>query len=390
MQAVPGAHFGDYMLSYRLGVGGMAEVWAAEHSALGVKVALKLLFNASPTLYERLLREGRAQARLEHPNILPVLNVVHVHGVSALVLPLIEGPSLEQLLSGHRPSPAEAAALLRAIVAGVAHAHHHGMIHRDLKPGNVLLEVRGGQVVPQVADFGIVKTDDDPRYTREGAMMGTLNYAAPEQLLDAGAVNHRADLFSLGVMLVELLSGKLPFVAASLGKLLNAHDHPPDLSGVPPAWRPLCQQLLQIEPDDRMADCAGLLVGLAALSPPDDRILAYDGALATAIREMMQRSDAPGFGRGLTEPPPRRPSITTPPPNNLPAEMDDFFGRAHDITALESTIAAGARLVSVLSAGGMGKTRLAIRFGHTALAQFPGGVWFCDLSEARQHDAMAY
>ncbi|MEL6349307.1 MAG: protein kinase, partial [Myxococcota bacterium] len=130
-----GQQIGHYSLDYLLGRGGMAEVWAATHQILRVKVALKVLFSGHPVMQERLLREGRAQAAMDHPNILPVRDIVNVNGAPGLVLPLIEGPSLDTLLESYRPTRDEAVAVFQAIVEGVGHAHERGLIHRDLKPG---------------------------------------------------------------------------------------------------------------------------------------------------------------------------------------------------------------------------------------------------------------
>ncbi|MEL6349721.1 MAG: serine/threonine-protein kinase [Myxococcota bacterium] len=159
MRLSAGQQIGHYTLDYRLGAGGMAEVWAATNGILGVKVALKVLFGGNPILQQRLLREGRAQAALDHQNILPVRDVIDVGGSLGLILPLIQGPSLDKLLQKYRPTLDEAVALFRAIVEGVGHAHERGLIHRDLKPGNVLFEERRGRIVTRVADFGLVKGD---------------------------------------------------------------------------------------------------------------------------------------------------------------------------------------------------------------------------------------
>ena len=116
MELARGGRLGGYTLLCPIGAGGMAEVWAAQHPLLGVNVALKILFDQSPRLKERLLREGRAQATLRHPNILPVRDILQVSGTLVLVLPLVEGPSLAALLSRHRPDEAAAIGLLEAIV----------------------------------------------------------------------------------------------------------------------------------------------------------------------------------------------------------------------------------------------------------------------------------
>ena len=357
----------------------MAEVWAVRHRLLGTRYALKLLTRGTAGQTERLLAEGRAQARLRHPNIVPVQDVLPVGDALGLVMPLIQGPPLDQLLRRYRPTHAEAVALIRAITRGLAHAHSHGLIHRDLKPANVLLEAQDGRWVPRIADFGLVKdTDDAPGLTRIGTMMGTLNYAAPEQLLDAASVDHRADLFSLGVILVELLAGTRPFQGATVGEVLDAYAAGPDLSGVAVGWRPLCAALMAFSVSDRLPSCAALVAQLDALYPDDAQTPAasvFDVAVtlqrdATATAPVAETDTA---GAGVS--------------HNLPSEQDTFVGRFQAKEQLSAALGQ-EQLVAVLGAGGTGKTRLAVNYAHLNLAAYPGGVWFCDLSEAHSHEAM--
>ncbi|MEL6345051.1 MAG: protein kinase, partial [Myxococcota bacterium] len=399
-----GQQIGNYTLRYRLGRGGMAEVWAARHRVLNVDVALKALFSGSPTLQSRLLREGRAQAAMNHPNILPVRDVIDVHGAPGLVLPLIKGPSLDTLLQKYRPTTDEAVALFRAIVEGVGHAHACGLIHRDLKPGNILLEEQRGRIVPRVADFGLVKGSDETEQapsalTRAHAMMGTFAYAAPEQLLDASNVDHRADLFSLGVILVELLTGKLPFQAVSWKALLAAYEAGPALHAAPQALAPLCRKLLAFEANERLSRCADLLDGLNAAHPSDSgRALGPTSTLAKAIQapepefertHQTIASPTATFTNSLFESTTLLPDLGRSPRSNLPAEVDVFIGRARALQVLEERLE-GSRLISILGAGGAGKTRLALHFARQHLSRYPGGVFFCDLSEVQSLEGILF
>src|SRR5262245_35627495 len=147
-----------YVVEGLLGEGGMAEVYRVRHATLGSLHALKILKVQAPTVRARLLAEGRAQAALRHPNLVAVTDVIEVDGAPPLVLDFVDGPWLEAWLVDHRPSPREAEQLFLGIVAGVERAHRAGLVHRDLKPGNVLLE-RGddGVLVPKVTDFGLAK-----------------------------------------------------------------------------------------------------------------------------------------------------------------------------------------------------------------------------------------
>ncbi|MEL6348658.1 MAG: protein kinase, partial [Myxococcota bacterium] len=380
-----------YILHYRLGAGGMAEVWAATHRVLGIPVAIKLLFRGTPAMQERLLREGRVQAAMDHPNILPVRDIVDHNGTPGLVLPFIAGPTLSALLSAYRPSIAEALALFHDIVEGIHHAHQRGLIHRDLKPSNVLLEPRHGRITPRVADFGLVKEVDDVGLTHLGEMMGTLHYAAPEQLRDAASVDHRADLFSLGVILVELLTGQRPFAALSLAGALEAHKAAPDLHAVPEAWKPLCAQLLQTAPEDRLPDSAALLGALE--DAPRDR-LPLRGPLAQAAQALVAARTPLSATADSRTPPARsrsRDSLASAPAPvaRLPAARDSFVGRQEALDTLGSLLQT-RRLVNLLGTGGVGKTGMALQFARLHRQEYPGGVFFCNLADVRTLDGIVF
>ena len=250
----PGLVIEQYRIESRLGAGGMAEVWQVRHETLHTAQALKVLTRATPALTRRLLREGRAQATLRHDNLLPVHDVLDVFGRPGLLMPLVEGPSLSALLEQAPPTPAEARDLLLGITAGLRYAHAAGFVHRDLKPANVLLDLRGDRVVPRVADFGLVKAHDALR-TQAGMVMGTPAYAAPEQLRDAAGAGTPADIFSLGALLVELLTGHLPFPGDSLPAIRQSHEQPPRLDGLSPPMADLARALLQVDPAQRLSSC---------------------------------------------------------------------------------------------------------------------------------------
>ncbi|MEL6345052.1 MAG: serine/threonine-protein kinase, partial [Myxococcota bacterium] len=206
-----GAKVGRYTVERLLGHGGMAEVWSVRHNVLGNRYALKVLHQHAGRHRQRLLQEGRAQAQLDHPNILTVRDILDVNGQPALLLPLVDGPPLTALLNAQRLSPAVALAIFKILVGALTFAHGRGFVHRDLKPANILLDVYFERLRPRVADFGLVKHDGGLQ-TRTGSVMGTPAYAAPEQLRDATTADARADWFSLGVILVELLTGVRPFI----------------------------------------------------------------------------------------------------------------------------------------------------------------------------------
>jgi len=203
---------GRYVVTGQLGRGAMATVYRVRHAELGTVHALKVLDSTSPDLERRLLVEGRAQAALRHPNVVAVTDVVRVDGAPGLVMELVEGPTLEQVLARGSLTVPEVDELARGLFAGVAAAHDAELVHRDLKPGNILLAVGDG-VTPRVTDFGLAKllTDGGDTATRSGATLGTPAYMAPEQVRSSRDVDARADVFALGAILYELLAGRRPF-----------------------------------------------------------------------------------------------------------------------------------------------------------------------------------
>lgn len=195
-----------------LGEGGMAVVYKVHHTTLGTIHAMKLLKYGDEDVQRRLVAEGQMQAALKSPNILAVSDVLAHEDMPCLLMEFIEGPSLEDWLSKHVVSVSEALAIFRGVLAGVACAHRAGLIHRDLKPGNVLLAPVAGMVVPKVADFGLAKVmGSSAGATRSATGLGTPHFMAPEQIRNAKHVDQRADIFSLGCILYHLVCGTRPF-----------------------------------------------------------------------------------------------------------------------------------------------------------------------------------
>ncbi len=372
MTLASGTSIDRYVVEYLLGEGATAEVYCVRHARLGSRHALKVLSHPSPHLAARLLKEGRAQSRLQHPHLLPVRDILDIQGRPALLMPLVQGPALDALLRTYRLDEAEAIAIFRCIVEGLSFAHQRGVVHRDLKPANVLLEVRLGLVWPLVADFGVVKMEEEGGdKTRDGAAVGTPAYAAPEQLRDAARATPQADLFSLGVMLAELLTGTRPFAGGPLAQILDAHRLPPRLGDLGGPLRALVEDLLQIEPALRPASCEAVLARLPATSSADRSGPALLNAMERAAERPSDDSGVP---------------TTLGPPNvrhNLPPPRDRFVGRESELTSLRRNLAEGQRLVTLLGTGGIGKSRLSLELAREVLEEWPGGVWFCELAEAR-------
>ncbi|MBT3222393.1 MAG: serine/threonine protein kinase, partial [Proteobacteria bacterium] len=215
MDIEPGAVIdGRYRIEAPIGSGGMASVFRVRHLELDTLLALKVLQITTTSIRARLIQEGRVQAALRHPNIVAVTDTVSFPGGTGLVMEYIRGPSLYQMIRKRKLTFEQVDAIAQGIMAGMAFAHEHELIHRDLKPANVLLSVSSQGVIPKIADFGLVKVmclDESPAATQSGVSMGTPAYMAPEQIRDAKNVDHRADVFSLGTIFYELVSGKKAF-----------------------------------------------------------------------------------------------------------------------------------------------------------------------------------
>jgi tetratricopeptide (TPR) repeat protein len=209
---------GRYRLDTLLGRGSFGSVWRAWDVELGRAVALKLPHAgrfADTAEEERFLREARSTARLQHPGIVAVHDVGRDGDAVYMVSELVRGVSLEAWLKDGRPAFTQAAELIASVAEALHYAHQQGVVHRDVKPSNILLEVGeqpGTALCPRVMDFGLAKREaGEALLTREGQLLGTPAYMSPEQIRDPRTVDGRSDVYSLGVVLYELLSGTLPF-----------------------------------------------------------------------------------------------------------------------------------------------------------------------------------
>jgi class 3 adenylate cyclase/uncharacterized protein HemY/predicted Ser/Thr protein kinase len=253
--------FGRYRVRRVLGRGGMGTVYLAHDTRLDRDVALKVPHReiaADPQALERFYREARAVACLRHPHVCEVYDVDEIGGTPFMTMAYIEGAALSQLVSTFLDRPREAAALVRKLALALAETHARGILHRDLKPSNVLLDLRGE---PVVMDFGLARRVEshDPALSSEGMILGTPAYMAPEQARgEIESLDGRADVYSLGVVLYELLAGQPPFsggVTAVLARVLTEVPPPPSRlrPGVDAGLEAVCLKAIARERADRFA-----------------------------------------------------------------------------------------------------------------------------------------
>lgn len=353
-----------YRVERFLGEGGMAYVVQVRHLQLGTVHALKVLQLDSPMIRHRFMAEGRAQAAVDHPNVLRVSDVLEVNGVPALLMPFVDGGSLADVLQDGPLAPDIALPLFIGIVRGVAAAHAQGLVHRDLTPGNVLLALEDDgdpfadappdlrRATPKVADFGLVRVSEPaghgtPR-TEMGLALGTLGYCAPEQIRDARNVDARADIFSLGALLYSMVTGDSPFASddrlvvlssIAAGQFVPASTLRADL---PAAFDAVIARCLAVDPSERFPTADALREAVEALLSP-----AYAGPAPTpSVPAVEEKRRAPSY----VEAPPlaAAPSSSAERTATVKGLVVDRSGKGHVVD-----------LVVVLVPGGQGVQSLA-------------------------------
>jgi len=262
---VPGTMVGEYRVEQLVGEGGMGQVYGAIHPLIGKRAAIKVLLPEicrNRSMVERFLMEARSVNQIGHPNIVDVFAFGQLpDGRQYMVMEWLRGESLSQRLRRSIPSLHESCDVLLGVAAALDAAHDKGIIHRDLKPHNVfLVEVKGARPLVKLLDFGLVKLTgaDDVRIerTQSGSLLGTPAYMSPEQALGR-AIDQRSDIYSLGVLAFEMLTGRLPFMEETAMQLIVAHmQQPPSLpssvaQGIPQQLDQLVLSLLAKDPAQR-------------------------------------------------------------------------------------------------------------------------------------------
>ena len=272
---------GSYRLLRELGGGGMSRVYLAEETALGRQVVIKVLPPelAAGINVERFRREIQLAAKLQHPHVVPLLAAGRAGDLLFYTMPFIEGESLRAKLTREGELPVvDAVRLLRDVVDALAYAHEQGVLHRDIKPDNVLVSRNHGLVT----DFGVAKALSEAAagqaaptgFTSAGVAMGTPTYMAPEQATADPTIDHRADIYSVGIMAYEMLAGHPPFAGRTPQQLLAAHvNRPPEplgtvRSSIPPDLAAVVMRCLEKRPADRWQRADELLRALEGVATP--------------------------------------------------------------------------------------------------------------------------
>jgi len=293
---------GRYRVLRSLGTGGMATVFLAEDERLGRQVAIKRLHTDAPKAsLRRFRREARIGAALNHPNFVAVYDTLVIDEGALIVMECVQGSSLADLAGGRRMKPKRALPILRSVADALDHAHAEGVVHRDVKPANILVGETG---TVKLADLGIARAIGATQITSEGSVVGTLPYMSPERLAGPGAGGPESDVYALAAVAYELLAGRPPSEAASTEEATSRP--PPDLladwPGAPPAVAAVLERGLDPEPGGRQGSAGSLVDELetALLGGPEAETLLAPTERDTRPTLVQPRPQGRGVGRGLS------------------------------------------------------------------------------------------
>lgn len=357
----------------QIGEGGMGVVFRAQDHHTGQLVAIKQLhphiIDQDPDLVERFRREAEILRRLNHPNIVQVIDTFEDAAQQFIVMEYVSGGSLRGLLDQEGAlNVGRTLHILLEVADALARAHHLHIIHRDIKPANVLLAADG---TPRLSDFGVARMTDRPHLTRNDALIGTPHYLAPEALQQQG-IDERGDIWALGVLLFEMLTGSLPFQGSSLFEIITAilSQPVPDLEALRPdlplALVDLLYRMLEKEPATRMPSVRRIGAELEAILREGQTWDTTDQWVSAPARRALQFDSTPKTGH---------------PCHNLPAQTTPFVGRTHELDHLETLLSSPTtRLITILGPGGIGKTRLALACAARLIDQADHEVFFVSLA----------
>ena len=349
-----GSEFAGYKVTGLLGRGGMGFVYEAEHLLLKRKAALKTLapeLGGDLDFKERFIRESQTVASIDHPNIIPIYDAGDLEGFAYISMRYVNGPDLGRLIDdGGTHDPHFALTILEQVAGALDAAHEHDVIHRDVKPPNVMIEDGSGRIY--LMDFGIAKQGGGERgLTQAGVFVGTVEYAAPEQI-EAKEITAAADIYAFGGVLFESLTGQKPYVRETDVAVMFAHitEPPPKVTDVrpelPEEFDAVIARAMAKEPAERFATCRDMIEAARA---------ALGGRMASGARTFVAEvSEAP-----------------TTSHSEIPVLLTPLIGRDDELESVLALLRQPAvRLVTLTALGGTGKTRLALEVGTKAAEYF--------------------
>ncbi|MCX7933829.1 MAG: protein kinase [Planctomycetota bacterium] len=332
-----GKTIGGCRIEKKLGQGGMGAVYLAKHLALDIPVAIKILppqfAEANPGAIERFIREARAAARLQHQNIVGVMNVGQEEGLYFIVMQYVDGGSLQALLRKKGRLPwRQAVDLIAQICEALKVARENGVVHRDIKPDNIMLDSKG---VAKLADLGLAKfRQEDTAVTQSGMAMGTPHYMAPEQAEDAKNADHRSDIYSLGCTLYHMLVGKTPYSGESVFKILQQHVAAPipdpraEVADIPEALCAVLRKAMAKKPAERFQSAAEFQAALKQVRAGQTASPAGGAAAAktaVAAAPVSAKASDSGRQRAGAAPAASRKSTRILPPMAAPPTPADWW-----------------------------------------------------------------
>jgi serine/threonine protein kinase len=361
---------GNYKIEEELGAGAMGTVYRGVDTRNQDRVAIKQLKTelAEPDMIERFKREGEALRDLNHPNIVKLLDAIEHEAQHYLVMEYVTGGDLEGLIKKERLPIKEILNLCIDLSDALTRAHKLNIVHRDLKPANMLLSEDG---TLRLADFGVAHLGNSHRVTQAGSAVGTLAYIAPEAL-QGQEVDVRADIWSFGVILFEMIAGQHPFEGNTLiWDIMNGNV--PDLEQLAPdapiMLVDLVYRMLQVDLNNRIPSVRNIGADLESL---------LQGRSNTSIASpVIQRFDT------------LESQIITVPKHNLPHDLSAFVGREAELMEVDNLIKQPQnRLITIVAQGGMGKTRLGIQVAYQNIDYFQDGVFLVELAPLSAVDSI--
>ncbi len=353
-----GKRVGHYEIQEKIGEGGMGVVYRAEDTKLKRTVALKFLpsgIDPSDEEQGRFLREAQAASALDHPNICTIYEAGDTDdGRAFIAMAFCDDETVKAKIKRGPLELDEAIDIAIQIGAGLARAHKAGIVHRDIKPANTILTTNG---IVKIVDFGLAKLSGATQLTMTGSSVGTAAYMSPEQVR-GDEVDHRADIWSLGVMLYEMVAGQLPFQSdnetAMMYSVLNKDPEPVEKyrDDIPIEITTSLKRALEKNPDDRYQSVEEFRIDL-------QRVLAPEAPADTSISSI------------------KRPVQEAR--HNLPVQLTSFVGREREMAELRELIS-NNRLITLTGTGGCGKTRLSLQIAADLVEDYPDGVWFVEFA----------